>query len=123
MEDWMLDDNEEAADAINVMAETLETAKRQTVVDNADYLIKVMAYMSSPRALRLLVWFDTHFGENVSVDLTAFAAETKHDPCSVLFLDRFETLHRLDLLSTLFHPRRTRLIAEILQDDVLSNQD
>ena len=117
MEDWMLDDNEEAAESIYMLANTLERVSRNDVLEHSEDLIKIMAYMSSPRALRLMEWFDEHFPKGVSVELTQKAASIKDDECAELLLDRFNTLHRLSLLGRMFSPHRTRLIVDLLQQN------
>lgn len=115
MEDWMLDDNEEVADAIYVLAQTLERVSRRDIMEHSQELIHAMAYMSAPRALRLLEWFDEHFPQGVSVELTKQALTMKDDERASLLLDRFNTLHRLSLLTKIFAPHRTRIIVDLLQ--------
>lgn len=115
MEDWMLDDNENVANSIYALANTLERVSKKEIVNNAEELIRAMAYMSSPRALRLVEWFDEHFPQGVSLELTQKALEMKDDERAALFLDRFNTLHALSLLSKIFAPSRTRMIVDLLQ--------
>ena len=117
MEDWMLDDNEEVAESIYNLANTLERISHKDVVDNSEDLIKAMAYMSSPRALRLMEWFDEHFPQGLSVEITQRALAMKDDEHAELLLDRFNTLERLSLLSKLFSPHRTRRIVALLQQN------
>lgn len=117
MEDWMLDDNEDVAEVIFVLANTLERVSKNDIVKNSEDLIKAMAYMSSPRALRLMEWFDERFPQGVSVDLTQKALEMKGDERAELLLDRFQTLQRLSLLSKIFSPHRTRMIVDLLQQN------
>lgn len=116
MEDWMLDDNEEVASSIFALAGTLEKISGKDVINNSDEIIKAMAYMSSPRALRLMEWFDEHFPQGISVNLTRKAQEMDDETASLL-LDRLNTLHRLSLLSKIFSPHRTKLIVELLQEN------
>ena len=115
MEDWILDDNEDASESIFALANTLERTSRQNVLANAEDLVKMMAYLSSPRALRLMEWFDEHFPKGVAVEITEKAAEMADDEHAELLLDRFNTLHRLSLLSRMFAPHRTRMIVGLLQ--------
>lgn len=115
MEDWMLDDDEEVAARIYSLANTLERADRSDILNNSEDMIKIMAYMSSPRALRLMEWLDTQFESGTSVELTQKAAGSD-DECGQLMIDRFQTLHRLNLLSRIFAPHRSRIISEILRE-------
>lgn len=116
MEDWMLDDNEDVANSIYALANTLERVAEKDIVNNAEKLIEAMAYMSSPRALRLLEWFDEHFKQGgVSLKLTQKALSMKDNDRAALLLDRFNTLHRMSLLSKIFSPARTKVIVSLLQ--------
>ena len=115
MEDWMLDDDEDVAGGIFALANTLEKVSARNVIENSEDILKVMAYMSSPRALRLLEWFEEHFPNGVSVALTQKAQENDTES-SALFLDRLSTLNRLSLLSKIFSPHRTKIIVNILND-------
>lgn len=115
MEDWMLDDNDEVASSIFALANTLEKVSGKDIVANSDDILKAMAYMSSPRALRLLSWFEDHFPQGVSVALTKKAEESETET-SALLLDRLNTLNRLSLLSKIFSPHRTKMIVDILKD-------
>lgn len=116
MEDWMLDDNEDVASSIFALANTLEKVSGKEVVTNADDLLKAMAYMSSPRALRLMNWLEEHFPQGVTVSLTKHARENEDDETAALLLDRLNTLNRLSLLSKIFAPHRTKMIIDVLKD-------
>ena len=116
MEDWMLDDNEDAANSIFALANTLERVSRKDILEHAPELIQAMAYMSSPRALRLMEWFDEHFPQGISVEITQRALSMKDDERAALLLDRFNTLHRLSLLTKMFAPHRTRMIVDLLRE-------
>ena len=115
MEDWMLDDNEDVANSIFVLANTLERASRDNIIEYSHELIQAMAYMSSPRALRLMEWFDEHFPDGLSVEITNQALQMKDDEHSALLLDRFNTLNRLSLLGKMFSPGRTKKIINLLK--------
>lgn len=115
MEDWMLDDDEDVAGGIFALANTLEKVSARSVIENSEDLLKAMAYMSSPRALRLLEWFEEHFPNGVSVALTQKARENDSESAA-LFLDRLNTLNRLSLLSKIFSPHRTKIIVNILNE-------
>lgn len=115
MEDWMLDDNEDVANSIYSLANTLERVSKKDVINNSEELIQAMAYMSSPRALRLLEWFDEHFPQGVSLELTQKALSMKDDDAAALLLDRLNTLHRMSLLSKIFNSSRTKVIINLLQ--------
>lgn len=115
MEDWMLDENEDVANSIYALANTLERVSKKDVIENAEELIQAMAYMSSPRALRLLEWFDEHFTQGVSLEFTQKALAMKGDERAEILLERFNTLHKMSLLSKIFKPQRTKMIISLMQ--------
>lgn len=115
MEDWMLDENEEIANSIYALANTLERVSKKDILNNAEELIHAMAYMSSPRALRLMEWFDEHFSQGISIELTQKALSMKDNEQAQLLLDRFDTLNKLSLLSKIFSTQRTKLIVSLLK--------
>lgn len=116
MEDWMLDDDEDVAEKIYSLASSLERADKEDIIDNSEHLIKVMAYMSSPRSLRLLEWFDSQYADETSVVIIKSAEEMGDDACGKILIDRLQTLQRLNLLSRIFSPSRSRVVAEILNE-------
>lgn len=115
MEDWMLDDDQEIMDLILSFSSVLERTTAEKIVENADRLIEIMAYMSAPRAMRMLSWMEERFPEGVSRELLNNAIDMQGDPTADLLVDRLDTLERLSLLSRLFEPSRTREIIDILK--------
>lgn len=116
MEDWMLDDDQEIMDAILTFSAVLERSSSARVTENADRLIEIMAYMSAPRAMRLMSWLEERFPDGVSRELLNNAIDMQGDPTADLLVDRLDTLERLSLLSRMFSPARTREIVGILKD-------
>lgn len=116
MEDWMLDDDQEIMDAILTFSTVLERSSSARVTENADRLIEIMAYMSAPRAMRLMSWLEERFPDGVSRELLNNAIDMQGDPTADLLVDRLDTLERLSLLSRMFSPARTREIVGILKD-------
>lgn len=115
MEDWMLDDDPDVMDLILAFSATLERTTAEKIIDNADRLIEIMAYLSAPRAMRLMSWLEERFPEGVSRELLNNAVDMQGDPTADLLVDRLDTLERLSLLSRLFEPARTREIIDILK--------
>ena len=103
------------ANSIYALANTLERVSKKDVIENAEELIQAMAYMSSPRALRLLEWFDEHFTQGVSLEFTQKALAMKGDERAEILLERFNTLHKMSLLSKIFKPQRTKMIIRLMQ--------
>jgi hypothetical protein len=115
MEDWMLDDDQEIMDSILSFSVVLERTTSGKVLENADRLIEIMAYMSAPRAMRVVSWIEERFPDGVSRDLLNNAIDMQGDPTADLLVDRLDTLERLSLLTRLFSPARTREIVDILK--------
>lgn len=116
MEDWMLDDDQEIMDSILSFSSVLERTSSSRVAENADRLIEIMAYMSAPRAMRLMSWLEERFPDGVSREILNNAIDMQGDPTADLLIDRLDTLERLSLLCRLFSPARTREIVGILKD-------
>jgi hypothetical protein len=93
----------------------LERTTSGKVLENADRLIEIMAYMSAPRAMRVVSWIEERFPDGVSRDLLNNAIDMQGDPTADLLVDRLDTLERLSLLTRLFSPARTREIVDILK--------
>lgn len=116
MEDWMLDDDQEIMDSILSFSSVLERTSSTRIAENADRLIEIMAYMSAPRAMRLMSWMEEQFPDGVSREILNNAIDMQGDPTADLLIDRLDTLERLSLLCQLFSPTRTREIVSILKD-------
>ena len=115
MEDWMLDDDQEIMDSILSFSTILERTSPEKIIENADRLIEIMAYLSAPRAMRMMSWMEEKFPEGISKELLNNAVDMQGDPTADLLVDRLDTLDRLSLLSRLFAPARTREIIDILK--------
>lgn len=116
MEDWGMDDDQGFSEALLLLVPQMERAERSSMLENAEPLLQVMAYMSSSRALRLLEWFDEHFPQGLSLELVELAQESTDDPKAQLMLDRLRALQSLSLLGQVFSPARTRLITNLLRE-------
>lgn len=116
MEDWGMDDDQGFTEALLILVPHMEKAPRDAMLDNAEPLIQVMAYMSSSRALRLIEWFDEHFPQGLSLEMVEMAQEQEDDPRAQILLDRLRALQSLSLLGQVFSPARTRLITNLLRE-------
>ena len=117
MEDWGMDEDQGFSEALLLLVPQMERAERDAMVENAEPLTQVMAYMSSSRALRLMEWFDEHFPQGLSVELVEMAQQKPDDPTAHLLLDRLRALQSLSLLGQVFSPARTRFITNLLREN------
>lgn len=116
MEDWGMDEDQGFSEALLLLVPQMERASREAMIQNAEPLTQVMAYMSSSRALRLMEWFDEHFPQGLSVELVESAQQRQEDPTAHLMLDRLRALQSLSLLGQVFSPARTRFITSLLRE-------
>lgn len=115
VESWMVDDHEQVAGALGLLTRKLASANPNSVVQQADAMLDIMAYMSSPRAIRLLEWMDGHFQNEIALQMVERAIERPDDPRAQILLDRLQAMRSLALLGRIFCPTRTRLVAEALR--------
>lgn len=115
VESWMVDDHEQVAGALTGLTRKLAAANPSSVAQQADAMLDIMAYMSSPRAIRLLEWMDGHFQNEIALQMVERATQRPDDPRAQLLLDRLQTMRSLALLGRIFSPTRTRLVAEALR--------
>lgn len=118
VEDWGVDDHEAVAQALTRLAERLPNASQKVLSEQTDRLLDIMAYMSAPRALRLLEWLDQRFAQGaLSVALVERATARADDARAQVLIDRLQALRSLDLLSQVFSPARIQTVTELLRDD------
>lgn len=115
LEDWMLDENEEVAEALYRLCERLDPRDPSLLERHSEDLITLMAYLSAPRSIRLLSWLDEHSPYGIAGQLTELAALPHNQGSGQLFLDRLQTLRSLALLGRVFSPSRARSVSRILQ--------
>jgi hypothetical protein len=115
LEDWMLDENEEVADALYRLCERLDPRNPNLIENHSEDLLTLMAYLSAPRAIRLLAWMDEHSPYGMAGQLTELATLPHNQASGELFLDRLQTLRSLALLGRVFSPSRAKSVARILQ--------
>lgn len=117
VEFWLLDDKKEVNDALNDLAKSMDKADRDNIVQQANALLYVMAYMSSGKALRMMSWFDEKHPNGLTVDITTMAKSNPESIHARLLLDRLQTIKSLSLMNKVFAPSRTRLIIEMLKQE------
>lgn len=117
VEYWLLDEKKEVNDALTDLAKSMDHASRNTLIEQADAILYVMAYISSGKALRMMSWFDEKHQNGLTVDLTDLAKRNPENTHARLLLDRLQTIKSLSLMNKVFAQSRTRLIIEILKNE------
>jgi len=115
MEEWRLDGDQDFSRSLLELQPKLEGASRGGMLDISDDFLKVMAYMSASRAMRLMEWMDGKFEKSLSVEYVQLAQDyAAENPTHQLMLDRLRALHSVSLLGKVFSPQRTQIITRFL---------
>lgn len=109
---WNLDSKERVAEALFGLTGKLDRAKPEAIERCLQPLIRLMAYLSTPKAMRLLEWMSDRY-DTLAVELLKEAA-VMADPCGGLMIDRIQTIKSLSLLSNIFAPDRVKQVTELL---------
>lgn len=112
-EHWNLDSKERVAEGLVSLTSKLEKATPEAIERCLRDLIRLMAYLSIPRAMRLLEWMNDRYG-HLSIALLQEAAEM-NDVCGDLMVDRVQRMKSLALLSNIFAPARVKQVTELLR--------
>lgn len=88
-------------------------------------LIILMGYISSGKALKLLMWIEHHEPNFVAKTLAEAqmlsALDKVNEGAARLFVERFETLERMHMLSRVFSEDRLRIVQRVLR--ILAGED
>jgi hypothetical protein len=115
MEPWILDEHEDVSKSLNHIMPKIERAKADQLLAHRDDLLSIMAYVSSPRVMRLMEWFESTYSGDMVMQMVEWAREHPENPRAQLMLDRLQALNSLRLLNNVFSPQRTRLVAALLR--------
>lgn len=116
VEPWVVDDIQSVAKELVEFGKKIGKAKTNKLTDTSKEITVVMTYIFSSKSMRLLNWLD----ENYPGLSFHYIMEARHDEdweAGRLLLDRLKTIKTLSLLSLIFSPMRTRLIAGLLEDE------
>jgi hypothetical protein len=115
-EHWRLDDKPGVSQSLLALAPKLDQASPEALQNMLDLLIQFMAYLSSPRAMRLIEWMDERFeDQGMLMELLSRAAATSDSRPSALMLDRIQTIKSLMLLGRIFSRERVQEITHLLE--------
>jgi hypothetical protein len=110
---WQMDSRERVAEALAALTGKLDRAEPEVIERCLPHLVRLMAYLSAPRAMRLLEWMSERH-DTLAVAITREAA-VMDDPCGRLMVERVQTIKSLSLLSNIFAPERVKQITELLR--------
>lgn len=132
VEYWTRDRYEEVQQVLDRLALTVEQADLETVSPEMQRsLIHLLGYISSGKAIRLLMWMEGKHPTFVAKTMTEAHLLTMGDTGGLsaddgsggkdrlasakLFLERFYVLERDNVLSRVFSGRRLQLISDVLE--------
>ncbi len=120
-ETWRMDDHKLVADAMIGLGLAFERADKTVVVLAMNEIIKLAAYLSASRALRLMEWLDERCPGAVD---EALKRQTLEEPGSgvPILAGRLHTLDSLRVLNRVFAPARLKAVRECLACGVQNNQ-
>lgn len=114
-EHWHMDSRDRVAQALVGLGQHLEHASHQAMSrrESLEAMIRLMAYLSSPRAMRLLEWINDKHG-SLAVELVKTASEM-NDTCGDLLIERIQTIRSLALLTVIFSYENIRQVRRTLE--------
>lgn len=117
---WALDEEDGVLDALDELIQLLNQTPFARIQEHGETLVRVMGYLESPRALRILEWLDQRYErDTVSVRLVAMAQEHPENRTNALLVARLQRLKSLELLGSVFSGARLRMLAELLRADTM----
>lgn len=115
---WCVDDDKDVEKALSKLADVLENGdvSANTILENANSLFLVLAYIKFSKTLRLLTWFDERYKENVSQMLVNMAIENKDESYYRLLLERLLLVKDFSLLNQIYSSDRFNRVNNILNN-------
>lgn len=115
---WCVDDDKDVEEALSKLANVLENGdvSANTILENANSLFLVLAYIKFSKTLRLLTWFDERYKENVSQMLVNMAIENKDESYYRLLLERLLLVKDFSLLNQIYSSDRFNRVNNILNN-------
>lgn len=113
---WCVSDDKNVEDALSKLANLLENGEvsAKMIIENADALFMVLAYIKFSKALRLITWFDDKYKEEVSQKLVNIALDNKEDSNYRLLLERLLLVKNHSLLNQIYSQERFDKVKQIL---------
>lgn len=119
IEHWCVDDEEDVKVSLTELAVLLEDESAnimaEDILDRADRVIFILAYMRFGRAVRLLVWLnETYDKERLSYALVQISLKEKNKPYYRLLLDRLLFLKNFGQLNAIYGDKNSALLEKVL---------
>ena len=115
-ESWTLDENPDVLKAIDGMVKVLndQNVSEDTIKEELENFMLVMAYMQSSKSLRLVAWFDEKYKGKLSEYIIKYSIDHISDPYSSLFYERLSIVKQLRLMKEIYSPDRIEKVKKLL---------
>lgn len=121
IESWVLDTDKTISDAIVELTDALNSVSGNTLSENKEELIKVLAYMSSGKVLFFTEWLDKNFDSDISTEFLHEAINLYEDSAEFsIYVERIDTINKMNILGAIFSEKRLNKIV-ILLDKIREN--
>lgn len=116
LETWTLDEHKNFSEALLTFSNIVSDQSFDKLKENMDKLTKILAYMSSSRAVRFLEWGDQKFilQKGLALEMVKNSRANSDSPHYQLLQDRLRTLRGVNVLSYVFSEKRLDLVMQLL---------
>lgn len=126
VESWTRDQIDSVQATLQELANRIESADIDSdTLAIQTKLIILLGYISSGKAIKLLMWIDDSYpnfvGRTLAEAQMLAVLDKVNEEAARLFVERFEVLERLDMLSRIFSENRLVIIQRVLR--ILAGED
>lgn len=117
LETWTLDEHKNFSEALLTFSNIVNEKSFDSMKENMDKLVKILAYMSSTKAIRFLEWSDQKFimQKGFALEMVKHSRENIDNPHYQLLQDRLRTLRGVNVLSYVFSEKRMDTVLRLLE--------
>lgn len=126
VETWTQDKTQSVQDTLQKLSDRVEDIDVDDITGSIqNKLIVLLGYISSGKAIKLLMWIDLNSPNFVAKTLAEAqmlsALDKINEGAARLFVERFEVLERMHMLSRVFSEERLSIVEKVLR--ILSGED
>ena len=120
VETWTVDKIESVQKMFQELADRVEEVDMESLEGSTqNKLIVLLGYISSGKAIKLLMWIEMNYPNFVArtlADAQMLSALDKfNEGAAKLFVERFEVLERMHCLSRIFSEERIKIVKKVLK--------
>lgn len=126
VESWTRDRHDNVQELLQKLSDKIEEVDMDDIQGaQHNKLIILMGYISSGKAIKLLMWIEHNSPNFVAKTLAEAqmlsALDKLNEGAARLFVERFEVLERMHMLSRVFSEERLRIVQRVLK--ILAGED